>query len=330
MSGVEQIEVKAGDDGARLDKWFKRRFPGLTQGRLEKLLRTGQVRVDGGRAKSNTRLEEGQVVRVPPLGDLSPKPQPAKPKTSEADRRYVQELVLYKDAHVIVLNKPAGLAVQGGSKTERHLDGLLDGLKFDAPERPRLVHRLDRDTSGVLVLARTAKAAAQLGRAFKKKDAQKIYWALTVGVPRPAQGTVKMPLAKLGGPGRERVHAADFGDEEAKNAMTHFSVVAQAAQRLSWTAFMPVTGRTHQIRAHAAYALKTPIAGDGKYGGAEAHPGGEIERKLHLHARSLDIAHPGGGRLKCVAPLPPHMARGWDFFGFDKNDDGDPFAELPV
>jgi 23S rRNA pseudouridine955/2504/2580 synthase len=328
VSNVEQVDIRAEDDGVRLDKWLKKRYPGLTQGRVEKLLRTGQVRVDGGRVKSNARLEAGQMVRVPPLGDLSPPPAKPKPKTTPQDRAYVQELVRHKDSSLIVINKPAGLAVQGGSKTERHLDGMLEGLKFDAPERPKLVHRLDRDTSGVLVLARNSKAAAYLGRAFKKKDAHKIYWALTVGVPRPAQGTIRMPLAKLGGPGRERVHAAEFEDEEAKNATTHFAVVAQAGQRLAWVAFMPVTGRTHQIRAHAAYALKTPIAGDGKYGGAEAHPGGEIERKLHLHARALDIAHPEGGRLKCTAPLPEHMLKAWKLLGFDPNDDGDPFAEL--
>ncbi|MAU59269.1 RluA family pseudouridine synthase [Parvibaculum sp.] len=327
MNEVSQIGVTQEEDGVRLDRWFKRRFPMLTHGRLEKLLRTGQVRVDGARAKANARLAAGQVVRVPPLGEEAAKPAP-KPERSVSDKdaEFVRSLVIHKDKSVLVLNKPAGLAVQGGTKTERHLDGMLDALAFEG-ERPRLVHRLDRDTSGVLVLARTARAAASLARAFKQKDARKIYWALVVGVPVPRQGTIDLALTKQGGPRAERVFAAEKGDENARDAATHFSTVAMAAHKLAWVAFMPLTGRTHQIRAHAA-AISTPIVGDGKYGGVNAHPGGEIPRKLHLHARSIDIAHPDGGRLFIEADLPPHMKASWKLLGFDLRDAEDAFAGL--
>lgn len=328
MKEVSQIAVSADEDGIRLDRWFKRHFPMLTHGRLEKLLRTGQVRVDGARAKANARLDQGQVVRVPPLGDDAAKPAPKVERgVSEQDAAFVRSLVIHKDKSILVLNKPSGLAVQGGTKTERHLDGMLDALTFDAAERPRLVHRLDRDTSGVLVLARTAKAAAALARAFKQKDARKIYWALVVGVPTPRQGTIDLALTKQGGPRAERVFAADKDDEDARHAVTHFSTVATASYKLAWLALMPLTGRTHQIRAHAS-AIGTPIVGDGKYGGVNAHPGGEIARRLHLHARSIDIAHPDGGRFFIEAELPPHMMSSWKLLGFDERDAKDAFEGL--
>ena len=337
MSGVQSIEVDAGEDGLRLDRWFRARFPGVAHGRLEKLLRTGQVRVDGGRVKASTRLEPGQIVRVPPLPVEAGAPPPRRAATADTvptarkpqDGAFLRDLVLYRDTDVIAINKPAGLAVQGGSRTERHIDAMLDALTFDAVERPRLVHRLDKDTSGVLLLARSRGAAAKLGRALKRSDTRKVYWALTVGVPRPHRGTVRLALAKGGGPGRERVHAADDDDDEARDAVTHYTVVAQAGQKLAWVAFMPVTGRTHQIRAHAA-ALGTPIVGDGKYGGAAAHPGGEISRKMHLHARSLTIRSPSGAMLEITAPLPAHMDESWRLFGFDLAEGADPFAELPL
>lgn len=329
MSEVRAISVKEDEGDIRLDRWFKRHFPLLTHSKLEKLLRSGQIRVDGGRVKSSARLVPGQTVRVPPLGDDENRASPnvGRKPVSATDEKFLQSLVIHKDKSVIVLNKPSGLAVQGGTNTERHLDGLLDALQFDSAERPRLVHRLDRDTSGVLVIARTLKAANALGKAFKHKDAWKVYWALTVGVPSPRRGTIDLALAKQGGVGRERVHAAEEGDEDAKDAITHFATVANAGQRLAWVAFMPLTGRTHQIRAHAAF-LRTPIAGDGKYGGVDAHPGGEIPRQLHLHARSIDIVHPDGGRLRVEAPLPPHMRKSWELLAFDPEDDGNPFAEL--
>ena len=314
-SGVRTLEVAAGDSEIRLDRWFKRHFPGLTHGRLEKLLRTGQVRLDGKRAQASDRVSRGQTIRVPPLGDLSAQrdraPAEARPKDVEA----LQASVLYRDAAVIAINKPPGLAVQGGTNTERHLDGLLDALRFDAPERPRLVHRLDKDTSGVLLLARTAKAAAELAAAFRAKETQKIYWAAVVGLPKPREGKIDLPLAKLPGRLGERV-APD--DEDGKSAITRFKTVSHAGKKISWLALMPITGRTHQLRAHCV-ALGTPILGDGKYGGAASRPEGVPEpRMLHLHARTIILPRRDGGILKVTAPLPPHMKETWRFFGFEE------------
>ena len=238
MSGVSQVEVVEDDDGVRVDRWFKRHYPMLARGRLEKLLRKGQIRVDGGRVKTNTRLEAGQSVRVPPFGAeniLREMPKKvSKPTYSKEDAAFVQSLVLYKDASLIVLNKPSGLAVQGGTKTERHLDGMLDGLKFDLPDRPRLVHRLDRDTSGVLLLARASAAATKLGRSFKERDTRKVYWALTVGVPRPDRGTIRMSLAKQPGRMGERVVPVPDRTLGAQFSETHFATVARAGQKLAW------------------------------------------------------------------------------------------------
>lgn len=329
MSGVQIIDVEPGEDGLRVDRWFKGRFPGLGHGRLEKLLRTGQVRVDGGRVKASTRVEQGQTIRVPPLPEDSwaAQSRPKRQSTAPQDGAFLRDLVLHRDDDVIVINKPAGLAVQGGSRTDKHIDAMLDSLTFDAPERPRLVHRLDKDTSGVLMLARSRDAAAKIGRALKRHDTRKIYWALTKGVPRPHQGTINLALAKAGSEGRERVHAADEDDMDSKEAITHYAVVSQAGQKLAWVAFKPVTGRTHQIRAHAV-ALGTPIVGDGKYGGAEAHPGGEIPRRMHLHARELTLRHPKGHMLTVSAPLPEHMQSTWSLLGLSQIDDEDPFAEL--
>ena len=320
------MTVSAGDAEIRLDRWFKRHFPGLGHGKLEKLLRTGQVRLDGKRAKSGDRVAEGQVVRVPPLGDLNPanaKPHQA-PPTSAREAKLIQATVLHRDEDVIVIDKPHGLAVQGGTNTTRHLDGMLDALIFDAAERPRLVHRLDKDTSGVLVLARNARAAAKLAQAFRDKTTRKIYWAAVVGAPEKRSGRIDQKLAKQPGKLGERV----VPDEEGQRAVTYYRTVAHAADRLAWIAFEPVTGRTHQLRAHSA-ALGTPILGDGKYGGAESHvPGIPGNRLLHLHARALAIPHPQGGMLIVMAPLPPHMKETWEFFGFEEGQEPDPFADL--
>jgi len=325
MSAVQTIPVAADDGELRLDRWFRRHFPGLGHGRLEKLLRTGQVRVDGRRAKAGDRIAPGQVIRVPPLGDLSaPRPQEA-PAPRPRDIAMIERAVLHIDDDVIVIDKPPGLAVQGGTNTERHLDAMLDALRFGAKERPRLVHRLDRDTSGVLVLARSAAAAAALARAFRDKTTQKIYWAIVVGLPKPRRGRIDQALAKLPGPAGERV-APD--EDEGKRAVTYYRTVSHAGDKLAWLALQPVTGRTHQLRAHCV-ALGTPILGDGKYGGAAAHPAGVPNaRKLHLHARALSLPHPGGGRLAVTAPLPPHMKETWAFFGFDEAEEAEPFAEL--
>jgi 23S rRNA pseudouridine955/2504/2580 synthase len=327
VSSVEKKRVAPGEDGMRLDRWFAAHYPGLTYGRLQKLLRTGQVRVDGSRAKANTRIERGQEVRVPPLPAPSAEtPVPAEKPLSDRDVAFVRGLIIYKDDDILALNKPPGLAVQGGSGTTEHLDRLLEGLTFEKTERPRLVHRLDKDTSGVMLLARSRDAAAKLGRALKHRGARKRYWALVIGVPRPAQGQIDLPLVKSGGRGDERVHPAEPDDAQGKQAITRYAILERAGTRLAWLAMTPITGRTHQLRAHAA-AIGHPIVGDGKYGGAEAHPGGEIPRKLHLHARRLTIPHPRGGAFDISAPLPEHMRKTWKLFGFDLEDDRDPFAD---
>jgi 23S rRNA pseudouridine955/2504/2580 synthase len=326
MSGVQTLTVAAEDAEIRLDRWFKRHFPGLGHGRLEKLLRTGQVRLDGRRAEASDRLSPGQLVRVPPLGEpaAAPPPRDATPVRSR-DAKMLQRAVLHRDAEVLVLDKPAGLAVQGGTGTEHHLDALLDALRFDAKERPRLVHRLDKDTSGVLVLARSAAAAAKLAAAFRGKSVRKVYWAAVVGVPKARRGRIDQALAKLPGRAGERVVP---DEDEGKRAITYYRTVAHAATKLAWLALEPVTGRTHQLRAHAA-AMGTPILGDGKYGAAAAHPSGVPQaRRLHLHARAIALPHPGGGTLVVTAPLPAHMKETWTFFGFEEGQDPAPFADL--
>jgi 23S rRNA pseudouridine955/2504/2580 synthase len=322
---TETVTVSPGDGTLRLDRWFRRHYPQLGHGRLEKLLRTGQVRVDGKRAKAGDRVEPGQAIRVPPIGDL-PMPAATPRQPRPRDEAALRDRVIYRDDWAIVIDKPPGLAVQGGTNTERHVDQLLDGLRFDSAERPRLVHRLDKDTSGILLIARTPAAAAHFTRAFREKTTRKIYWAAVVGTPEVAQGRIELALAKLPGRGGERVRP---DEETGKNAVTYYRVVDQAGARASWLALLPLTGRTHQLRAHCA-AIGTPILGDGKYGGAGAHLGGGIAaNRLHLHARSLEIPHPAGGTLKVTAKLPTHMQKLWDFLGFTA-DAKDPFAELEL
>lgn len=321
MSAVRICEVGEGEAGLRLDRWFKLHFPGLTHGRLERMLRKGQVRVDGARVKASTRLSAGQSVRVPPMDPESTGPARKRYGLSKEDQAFVKSLVIHADDQIIALNKPAGLAVQGGSKTARHIDGLLDGLERIKGERPRLVHRLDKDTSGVLLLARSRAEAARLGKALKSKAVTKIYWALVIGVPDLERGEIALPLIKRGGAGGERTRIAERGEPGAMDALTRYQTVDIAGQKLSWLALAPVTGRTHQLRAHLA-AVGHPIVGDGKYGGADAHPGGEIPAKLHLHARSLVVPRAKGRPLTVEAALPEHMLFTWSLFGFDADDDG--------
>ena len=326
MSGVELVEVRAEDADQRLDRWLRRRVPGLTQGRIEKLLRKGEIRLDGKRADGKTRVYAGQVVRLPPniekLAVATSGPAPV----SDQDARFVRGLVIHEDDDVIVLDKPPGLAVQGGTgQGGRHLDAMLGALAGPDGERPRLVHRLDLDTSGVLVLGRSVRATALLAEAFRGRAARKTYWALVAGVPKVARGRIDMALAKVGGPAGERV-ARD--DEEGKRAVTLYATVDHALDRCAWLAMRPVTGRTHQLRVHAAVALGTPIVGDLKYGGAKAILATDaIARQLHLHARSIDLPHPSGGRLRVAAPLPGHMRTSWKFFGFDLDIDTDPLFD---
>ncbi len=317
MARVAFHSVGPGEADIRLDRWFGRNYPGLTHGRLEKLLRTGQIRVDGRRVRSGTRLSPGQTVRVPPLDAAAAQPDGARGRTvSPSDRAWIRALVIHSDDDVIVLNKPPGIAVQGGSGVATHIDGMLGALVDDGGGAPRLVHRLDRDTGGVLVVARHAAAAAALAAAFRRRDVHKTYWALVAGVPRRRAGVVDSALAKsVGGDGRERVVAGAAG----RQAVTRYRVVEAAGRRAAWLALHPLTGRTHQLRVHCA-GLGTPIIGDRKYGDA-ADPVADLPagRGLHLHARAIEIAHPSGGTLRSEAPLCAPMAESWRFLGFDPN-----------
>ena len=320
VSEVRTITVAADDDGVRLDRWFKKHFPDLTHGRLQKLLRTGQVRLDGGRVKAGIRIEKGQEVRIPPMPAALPQargPQRSGVKWTRQDSDTVDDLrdrVLYIDDDVLALNKPAGLAVQGGSKTHRHLDRYLPELTFGAKETPKLVHRLDKDTSGVLILARNGPSARSLTEKFRLRDVRKLYWALVVGIPEVRGGLIDVRLAKRGGHGDEKMVEAENG----KIAQTVYQVIDHAGRHLSLVAAEPLTGRTHQIRAHLALALGTPIIGDGKYGGAEAFPEGVPEGgRLHLHARAVLLPGNSGQPILLEAPPSDHMLATCQFLGFD-------------
>ena len=319
------------DGGRRLDRWFAEHFPSLAHGRLEKLLRTGQIRVDGRRVRAGHRLSPGEAIRVPPL-----EPAPEARNRSSAgrsagsareSRAFLDSIVLYRDDAVLILNKPAGLPVQGGTGQTRHLDAMLPHLA-GAGEPPRLVHRLDKDTSGVLAIALTRQAAAALTAAFRSREVRKLYWAIVAGAPARRRGLVDLALAKRGGSGAERAIVAEDPEtggkaDDARKARTRFAVVDHAAGEVSWLALLPLTGRTHQLRAHCR-ALGTPILGDGKYGGRGAFIAG-LPKQVHLHARRLIAPHPAGGWIDAEAELPPHMAETFDTMGFDPNADTDPF-----
>ncbi len=327
-SAVETKEVERGEEGMRLDRWFKSHYADLPHSRLEKLLRTGQVRVDGSRVKASTRLEAGQKVRVPPLPTSTPEAAaPAVPRAlTKAERDLIAAITLYEDDDILVLNKPAGLAVQGGTKTAQHLDRLLEALGDGPKARYRLVHRLDRDTSGVLVVAKKREVAAKLGRAFQTRSVRKIYWALVKGLPKPPQGKIDAALVKTAGPEGDRVRKARPGEQDvAQSAVTHYSVVDHAGQTASWVSLKPVTGRQHQLRAHMAI-LGYPILGDEKYHGERDMPEG-MENKLHLHARRISFPHPSeqGVVVDVTAPLPEHMERAFAAFEFEggRYDEGD-------
>ena len=343
MSGVQLIEVATGEGDQRLDRWFRRRFPQISQGRIEKMCRKGEIRVDGGRVKPAVRVAEGQTVRVPPLPDAAAPAADRSPAISDDDARMIREAVIYRDDHILALNKPPGLPTQGGSKQTRHVDGLAEALRFELDEKPRLVHRLDKDTSGVLLLARTRAVASALTQAFRARDTRKIYWAAVAGTPSPSMGTIRFGLVKApghgsGGEGEKMrtLHPRDVdATPRAKHATTDYATLATLGTRVCWLALVPVTGRTHQLRAHMA-AIGNPIVGDGKYGGSGqenlgdgwgAQLGGEISRKLHLHARSLSFTHPvTGNRVTLTAPLPLHMARTWQMLDWHEADvPADPF-----
>ena len=345
MSGVQTIHVGEDEGDQRLDRFLKRRFPQLSQGMIEKMCRKGECRVDGGRVKSSTRVDVGQAVRVPPLPDR-PAPKREISTVSDKDAQMIRDCVIYQDEHVIALNKPSGLPTQGGSGQSRHVDGLAAALQYDYDDKPRLVHRLDKDTSGVLLLARTRMAAKALTASMRHRETRKIYWALVAGVPTPYLGEIKYGLVKAPGRGRGgegekmiAVHPRDMDDTKgAKRAHTLYATLYRVASRAAWVAMEPVTGRTHQLRAHMA-EIGHPIAGDGKYGGSGqenmgdgwgAQIGGVISKKLHLHARMIRFEHPETRKaITVTAPLPPHMAESWDTLGWTEDLAAeDPFEVL--
>jgi 23S rRNA pseudouridine955/2504/2580 synthase len=319
MAEVKRHAVSAEEEGMRLDRWFKVHFPQVTFAYLNKLTRTGQVRVGAGRCKTNSRLKSGDEIRVPPLAfDKRPADVPKEDVAplSKEERRLFQSMVIHEDKDIFVLNKPAGFAVQGGTKTFQHLDGLLMGLGVELGERPLLVHRLDRDTSGVIVVAKRRAVAASLGKLFATRNVQKTYWALTKGVPKPPQGKIDVALIKAKGPDGDRMRASKDGEEEdEQKAVTQYAVIDKASSVVAWLSLKPMTGRQHQLRAHCAH-IGVPILGDNKYGGDVELPD-DVENKLHLHARRLVFPHPRGGEIDITAPLPKHMIASFKTLGFD-------------
>jgi 23S rRNA pseudouridine955/2504/2580 synthase len=326
---VESIRVAHGEAGLRLDKWFKTHFPDVTHGYLQKLLRSGQVRVDSKRVEASQRLEVGAVIRVPKVARMPAKTKPSikpPPGLSKADRDIIERMILHEDDDILVLNKPFGIAVQGGTGTTRHIDGLLAGMVDRFGDRPRLVHRLDRDTTGILLVAKTRDAAAKLGRIFQTRSAAKTYWALVKGVPKPPQGKIEAALVKAAGPDGDRVRKALPGEQEvAMHATTHYSVIDRVGYKASWVSLKPVTGRQHQLRAHMAL-IGCPIVGDNKYEGCDVLVDSGIDMQLHLHARRLILPHPSGkGRIDITATMGPHMLKTWEMLGLDPNRfDSDP------
>lgn len=329
-TGVQQLVVTPDENEMRIDRFLEARFPQLSFSHIQRIVRKGELRVDGKRADSKDRLAEGQTVRIPPL---KLEQQAERPRSAKADADtigFLRSITLYEDDDVMVLNKPAGLAVQGGSGTTRHVDQMLDALTGKDGQKPRLVHRLDKDTAGCLVIAKSRFAAATLAKTFRSRSARKVYWALVAGVPRVRQGRISTYLAREEAyDGDQRMAVAKHGEDGAMHAVTYYAVVETAAQKLGWLSLKPVTGRTHQLRAHAAH-IGHPIIGDPKYFNIQNWelPGG-IQNKLHLLARRIVLPHPRGkGTIDVSAPLPPHMRQSWNLLGFD-DAPYDPIVEAP-
>jgi 23S rRNA pseudouridine955/2504/2580 synthase len=328
-TSVQNVTVTADESGMRVDRFFEARFPGLSFGHIQRIIRKGEVRVNGKRTEPKNRLEAEQVVRIPPLQLEAPKPRDDAPQ-AQKDRAFIRSITLFEDDDVMVLNKPMGLAVQGGSGTMQHIDGMLGALRGSHPDaqRPRLVHRLDKDTAGCLLVAKTRFAAAALAKTFRTRSARKIYWALVAGVPKPKQGRVSTYLAKQEEEEDSYMRIAKHGERDAVHAVTYYAVVETAAQKMAWISLKPVTGRTHQLRAHMAH-VGNPIIGDPKYFNIENWPfPGGMQDKLHLLARRIVVPHPRGGTIDISAPLPPHMAQSWNLLGFDAKR-YDPIEEAP-
>jgi 23S rRNA pseudouridine955/2504/2580 synthase len=325
--GVQTVIVGGDEDGMRLDRFFEARWPGLSFSHIQRIIRKGEVRVNGKRAQPKDRVLKGQSVRVPPLKIEPPKPR-ENASGDQKDRAFLKSITLYEDDDVMVLNKPMGLAVQGGSGTYRHIDGMLGSMTARDGQRPRLVHRLDKDTSGCLLVAKSRFAAAALGKTFRSRSARKIYWALVAGVPRPRQGRISTFLAKEDREDESMMRIARHGEDGASHAVTFYAVVETSAQKLAWLSLKPVTGRTHQLRAHMEH-IGHPIVGDEKYFRIENWelPGG-MQNKLHLLARRIAVPHPRGGTIDVTAPLPPHMQQTWNLLGFDARR-YDPIIDAP-
>ena len=314
MSAIDTVIIAEEDDGIRLDRWFKRHREGTPHALLARWARSGLLTLDGKKADVSDRIAAGQVLVAPqPPAPTTPRPRAARAALSDADVAFAEPLVIHRDASALVLDKPPGLATQGGTKTSEHVDGLLDALKGDAPVRPKLVHRLDKDTSGALLVARTPRAAAFFSKAFSNRSARKTYWAIVVGVPALDAGEINLPLAKQPGTGGEKMHVSEAAGQPS---LTRYRVLDRAGNEAAWVELQPLTGRTHQLRVHMA-AIGHPIVGDGKYGGKAAFLTGTISRKLHLHARRLRIDHPDGGKLDIAAQLPDHFAASMASLGFD-------------
>jgi 23S rRNA pseudouridine955/2504/2580 synthase len=325
--GVQTVKVTGDESGMRLDRFFEARFPGLSFSHIQRIIRKGEVRVNGKRAQPKDRLQAGQAVRIPPLKLDAPKPRENASEDAR-NRAFIKSITLHEDADVLVLNKPMGLAVQGGSGTTRHVDGMLATLRGKDGQRPRLVHRLDKDTAGCLLVAKTRFAASALAKTFRSRAARKIYWALVAGVPKPKQGRISTFLAKEEREEDSYMRIARHGDEGASHAVTYYALVETAGRALAWISLKPVTGRTHQLRAHMNH-IGHPIVGDPKYFVKENWelPGG-MQNRLHLLARRIAVPHPRGGTVDVTAPLPPHMQQSWNLIGFDTAR-YDPIVEAP-